>query len=125
MGKVYFESDYHNDNGVGISCAIGTFEWDIDDVRVMKKWFESMLDCVPASGLTVTPISGGVAVAYSASIAASSLRSQPPALVPVSASILRNYLCRRENIADCMGHGRGGSASLDHEMVFSSDFPRD
>jgi len=93
VGKVYVETDNANDNGTAIVCALGTFEWDCGDVRVPKRWLDSMLDCVPVSGITATPISGGVAATTSSVAVASSVgRAQPPALIPPAAAIIKNYL---------------------------------
>jgi hypothetical protein len=91
-GKVYIESNFTNDNGVSIACALATFEWDMGDVRVEKQWLDSMLDCFPVSGITATPISGGIVAAASVSLTASSSRVQPASLLAPASSISKNYL---------------------------------
>ena len=92
LGKVYTESLLANDNGVAIHCAVSTFEWDMGDVRFEKQWLDSMLDCVPASGINVTPIAGGSSAAALTAVLASSSRAIPPVLIAPASPIVKNYL---------------------------------
>jgi hypothetical protein len=83
VGKVYVESDLANFNGVAISSAFGTPEWDAGDARTQKQWLDAWADVVPAAatGMLVTPVSGGTAVGSASSIAQSASRSLPPKIV--------------------------------------------
>jgi len=62
------------------------------DVRIEKKWLDSMLDCFPVSGITATPVSGGSAAATAVTLSASSSRIQPASLLAPASSIEKNYL---------------------------------
>lgn len=79
-GKVYTQVDCVNDNGTPIPCLVATFEWDGGDQRAQPLFGDSYLDCVPVSGLTVTPVSLGTGVATPTIIAPSSSRQ----FVPIS-----------------------------------------
>lgn len=58
-GNVYVETDNTGDNGQPISGMYTTFEWDGEPLRQGGTWEDFYLDCVPRSGITVTPVMFG------------------------------------------------------------------
>ncbi len=62
-GEVYQQIEGVNDAGTPIHCLIATFEWTGDDLRMQPLFGDAYLDCVPVSGITVTPVSQGAGIA--------------------------------------------------------------
>lgn len=89
-GKVYTETDNHNDDATAISGTVRTFEFDGQDMRVFETWGDLYLDTNPISAITVTPISNGVAAASAVTIGASASRVTAP--VSVGGAVTLNYL---------------------------------
>lgn len=87
--NIYVQRDLTNDNGVPISCALATFEWNGGDVRADQFWGDGMVDALALSGIAATPISNRIASGVSTSIAALSTRQQA---VVHSAGIEQKYL---------------------------------
>jgi hypothetical protein len=62
-GKSWTTQDAHNDNLIGISGKVGTFEFDGGDLRMQPKFGDLYLDIVAPAGASVQPVSLGVAIA--------------------------------------------------------------
>jgi hypothetical protein len=74
--RFYKQKDLTNDNGVPIDGAIATFEYNGGDVRADQFWGDGMVDALPLSGLTVTPISDKIASGAATTVPASSVRER-------------------------------------------------
>jgi hypothetical protein len=63
LGKVYFQEDLDNDNGVPINGAVATFEWNGGDVRSNELYNDQFIDLIPAAiaGVNATILEGGIA----------------------------------------------------------------
>lgn len=89
-GKVWVQRDLHNDDTVTIPCAVSTFEFDAGDMRASEQWGDLELDAIPASGLTVTPISNGAQASPPITIAPALTRTQSP--ISLAGGLLARYL---------------------------------
>lgn len=74
--RFYVQRDLTNDNGVPIDGAVATFEYDGGDVRADQFWGDGMVDALPLSGLTVTPISDKIASGAATTVPASTTRER-------------------------------------------------
>jgi hypothetical protein len=77
-GKVWKESDLHNDNATAISCLIGTFEFNGGDERAQPQWGDLYLDCLAGAAISATPIALNAAVTSATVITASASRQFAP-----------------------------------------------
>lgn len=103
-GQVASQTDATNDLDGPIDAAIATFEYPGEDVRAPKQWGDYYMDVTPASptGITMTPFSGGAAVAAPFNIPQSA-RVQTP--VSVGGVIVSQFLGLLAQWTDNFGGG--------------------
>lgn len=89
-GIVYVSQATCSDNGHSITAYLALPEWDAGDGRVSKQFLDAMLDCIPISGMTVTPVSDTLALGSGIPIYSSAVRSQ--SVVPVGSAVIVPYL---------------------------------
>jgi len=91
-GGVFIQSPYTNDAIGPIAAAIITGEWDGGDVRAGEVWGDAWLDSNPsaATGVSVTPMSGGVPLAATTVIAPSASRTQTQ--ISLGGGVLSDFL---------------------------------
>lgn len=91
-GQVATETRDANDLGGPITCHLAPGEYDGGDVRAPKQWGDFFLDLTPsaAGGVTVTPLSGGSAVAAATVVSTSSSRQRAP--VSVGGIVVSDFL---------------------------------
>lgn len=78
-GKVYTQTDLHNDNATFIGPILQTFEYDGGDMRAFEQWGDLYLDCIPASALLVAqPVSLNATAGSSVSLPTGTARIFKP-----------------------------------------------
>lgn len=95
-GNVWIEQGLTNDGGNGpdgivINGGLSTFEWDGGDLRQDKNFVDGFVDLLPAAhtGTGIQPVTNGVAVAGSTTVASGPRQQQ---IVSVGGIISQNYL---------------------------------
>lgn len=89
-GVVYKQVDLHNDDTHPIVCSLVTREEDGGDQRADDLWGDAYLDCLPASLVTVLPVSQGAGVVPQVSIPASATRQFSP--ISLAGGVLSKFL---------------------------------
>jgi len=89
-GAVVKLQDGVGDGGNNITALVAPFEWDGGDLRSNGLWGDLYLDALAPAGLTITPVSQGVAVANNTSVAANNNRQFVP--VSLGGGVLTNFM---------------------------------
>jgi hypothetical protein len=91
-GVVGKQQDLVNDNGTNITAKLGTAEYNGGDARGNILWNDVLLDAIPSSGISVTPVSDATAIAAVTNIPAALIRTRTPVNVNATAKYLGLYI---------------------------------
>jgi len=86
-GSIYFELSTPSFDGEAVACLVAIKEEMYGDLRASKLYGDASFDAIPASGVSIQPVSFGVAMGSATGVTPATLRPQIPFLVDLGGEI--------------------------------------